>query len=123
MSGKVSFSSAIGGDQFLKLLVAELRHQDPTDPLKDREFISQLTELSTLEAIEGLKANFADMLAFQRLTQGSQLIGRTVSYDVQGQPTAEGVVSSLKQNKGRLLLVMTDSTEVEIDKVKTVKAA
>ena len=47
----------LGQDQFLKLLTAQLQHQDPLEPQENSEFIAQLATFSTLEkltSIEGL---------------------------------------------------------------------
>ena len=47
----------LGQDQFLKLLTAQLQHQDPLEPQANAEFIAQLATFSTLEkltSIEGL---------------------------------------------------------------------
>jgi flagellar basal-body rod modification protein FlgD len=43
--------SQLGQDAFLKLLVTQLRHQDPTKPMADTEFVTQLAQFSSLEKL------------------------------------------------------------------------
>lgn len=67
-------------DDFLNLLVLQLQNQDPLEPVKQEQFISQLTEISTLESVEKLNVQFEDMLKVQELNQGANLAGKEVRY-------------------------------------------
>ena len=58
-------------DDFMQLLVTQLRNQDPLEPVAQHEFLGQLAQFSTLEGIEKLNANFEDMLKLQTLAQGA----------------------------------------------------
>jgi flagellar basal-body rod modification protein FlgD len=44
--------SALGRDAFLRLLLTQLQHQDPTQPQADTEFLAQLAQFSTLEQLQ-----------------------------------------------------------------------
>ncbi len=105
-------------DEFLKLLTAQLRHQDPLEPLKDSDFSSQLAQFSTLEGIEKLNANFANMLLLQQLTQGADLVGRAVVYE-QGDDgqLARGTVDAVSVVNGKLQ-ALVGGTAVPLERVR-----
>jgi flagellar basal-body rod modification protein FlgD len=77
----VGFNSTMGRDQFMNLLVTQMRNQNPLDPINDSEFIAQLAQFSTLEGVEKLNTSFDDMLKLQQLTQGANLVGRVAVFD------------------------------------------
>jgi flagellar basal-body rod modification protein FlgD len=83
----------MGKDEFLKLLVTQLQHQDPTKPMEDREFIAQMAQFSSLEQMLNMNNSmekFVSNLSFQ----GSyDLLGREVSVETLGADGEMGVVS------------------------------
>ena len=50
-------SDGLGRDTFLKLLVTQLQHQDPTKPRDDAEFLAQLAQFSSLEKLSSIEAS------------------------------------------------------------------
>jgi flagellar basal-body rod modification protein FlgD len=80
MQPKNATGGAMGKDQFLKLFVAQLQHQDPMNPMNDSDFMGQMASFSTLEQVSNLAA--ANERVASNLTASSAigLIGRTVSY-------------------------------------------
>lgn len=114
--------SAIAQDQFLQLLVTQLQNQDPLDPITDQQFITQLTSLNTLQGIETLNANFAQMLQLQQLTNGASLLGKTVEYEpLGGGATATGKVDSLNVVNG-LFVLQVGTEQVGLDQIISVRA-
>ncbi|MYL33146.1 flagellar hook assembly protein FlgD [Pontibacillus yanchengensis] len=92
-----SKSATLGKDDFLKILMTQLQNQDPTSPMKDKEFISQMTSFSTLEQM----TNMSD--AIQKLTEAqseapvvrySNMIGKQVSYEISNENGTTGSETS-----------------------------
>ncbi len=78
-----SGSNSLGKDDFLKLLIAQLQNQDPTNPMDDREFIAQMATFSSLEQMTNMNQSlqrFVDMQTTQSLVQHSELIGEKVKW-------------------------------------------
>ncbi len=68
----------LGKDAFLQLLVAQLQHQDPLDPIKDQDFIGQLAQLTSLESTTNLNKTLETFVASQSAIQAVNFIGKDV---------------------------------------------
>ena len=71
----------LGQDQFMKLMLTQLKNQDPLKPLESTEFLSQLAQFSTVTGIQDVKGAVTDMVGSLRASQalqGAGLIGRSV---------------------------------------------
>ena len=76
-SGGVSATS-LGGADFLTLMLAQLKNQDPTSPVDSNTFLQQLASLSEVQGINGLNTSFATLsssLTSSQALQASSLLG------------------------------------------------
>ena len=68
-------------DRFLKLLVTQLRNQDPMNPMENAELTTQLAQMSTVEGVNNLNATLDGLVSQFRsnqVVQGAALVGRQV---------------------------------------------
>jgi len=93
---------ALDKNSFLKLLVTQLSKQDPTNPMNDREFISQMAQFSSLEQMN----NVANSMNKLRGSQANQLIGKMIEgKDFVTEKPIQGIATSaLYQPNGDVLL-------------------
>lgn len=80
---KQTGNSTLGKDAFLKILMAQLQNQDPTNPMKDTEFIAQMAQFSSLEQMANLtKAfeNFAQVQEQSQMIEYSSFVGKEVKW-------------------------------------------
>src|SRR4030042_3122841 len=68
----------LGKDEFLKLLITELKHQDPTNPMQDREFIAQMAQFSSLEQMLNFNTNMKKLLENSAFQSTYSLLGLNV---------------------------------------------
>jgi len=70
--------NSLGKDSCLRLLVTQLQHQDPTKPMEDREFISQMAQFSALEQMTNMNKEFQTLLKSSRSSEAYGLLGKNV---------------------------------------------
>ena len=94
----------LGKDEFLKLLITQLTHQDPTEPMDDREFIAQMAQFSTLEQMTNLSSEFERLGGLLQSGQAVSLLGKTVDI-VLGSATITGQVDEVTSGEYPQVLV------------------
>ncbi len=83
-------------DMFLKLLVAQMKYQDPANPASSSEFMAQTATFTQVEKLEEIATQNASLLALQRSSSAGALVGRTVSYTDENGATKTGLVTSVR---------------------------
>ncbi len=113
----------MGKDEFLKLLTMQLRYQNPLNPMDNTEFTSQLTQLSSLEALNNMVRQMNDMLLYQNSIQNTltlNLIGKNVKFS--GNQIAlkdKGEISyNLAANASKVTISILDSSGKLIRKIE-----
>jgi len=77
---KATTGPSLGKDDFLKLLVGQLKNQDPMNPSSDTDFIGQMAQFSQLEQTTNMADANAELVAQQSGARAVALLGRTVTY-------------------------------------------
>ena len=112
-------------DDFLKLLVTELQHQDPTNPMQDREFIAQMAQFSSMEQMMNMNKSMESIVDKFNFQTTYGLLGKNVEIISQGteegaEPkTVNGVVKSVSRN-GSEVSVMVNGETYPISEIKTI---
>lgn len=100
-------SGKLDKDAFLTLLMAQLQHQDPMNPMEDAEFISQQAQFTQIEKLDSLinavKGN-------SMLSEAGSMVGKTVEVALESGETQVGRVDSVKMGADGVGLMIGDST-------------
>jgi flagellar basal-body rod modification protein FlgD len=94
----------LGKDEFLKILLTQLSHQNPTAPMEDKEFVAQMAQFSSLEQMSNMAADFAKMSAMLRNTEASGALGKSVELQMEDE-TVQGVVRAVTREAMPQILV------------------
>lgn len=87
-------NNELGKDDFLKILITQLSHQDPTKPVEDREFIAQMAQFSSLEQMTNMAKEFSKLQEAVDASRAVGLIGRYVEIG-EGENSVSGVVEEI----------------------------
>ncbi|SDA11425.1 flagellar basal-body rod modification protein FlgD [Methylobacterium sp. UNC378MF] len=106
-SATAAKQTTLNYDNFLKLLLAQMKNQNPTDPMKSTEYMGQLATFSQVEQSVNMNSKLDALLTTSTLSQAGSLVGHTVTSadnTVSGrvtsvQVTSDGPVAHLENGK------------------------
>src|SRR5690606_2954572 len=106
---KESSEQTLGKDDFLKILVTQLKHQDPMQPMQDRDFIAQMAQFSSVEQIMNMSKEMGALR--QALGITPDLIGKAIAWtetkaDGSGIEDFVGVVEAITFKDGKQFAVV-----------------
>ncbi|MGD7060208.1 flagellar hook assembly protein FlgD [Bacillus altitudinis] len=120
-------TDTLGRDQFLKILLTQLQNQDPTNPIDDREFVTQLATFSSLEQQMNMNESITQMNQIMSTFVAHQdpfttyvgWIGKEVA-GKQDDQDISGIVKSVKNINNEYFLYLEDGTKISPWDVTTV---
>lgn len=111
-------AKVLGKDDFLKLLMTELKYQDALDPVKDKEFIAQMAQFSSLEQTTNMVKEISSLSAQGKKNEALALLGTAVrAVDSDTGAEIEGIVTSLNMTGAdpELTLVVGEDRSVKVN--------
>ena len=100
----VNTSQTMGKDDFLQILITQLRHQDPTAPMQDTEFIAQMAQFSSLEQMSNMAADFARMAQMLKISDAASSLGKGVEIHLDDE-TIQGIVMEVTRDADPMVRV------------------
>jgi flagellar basal-body rod modification protein FlgD len=116
-TSKDASNSKVDTETFLKLLVAQLKYQDPLEPQKDTAFVTQMAQMSSLQEIQAMNATLKNSQAYN-------MVGMEIYAEVLDKKTGEmkaylGVVESVVI-RGGIPYVVVGNAAININDIKQV---
>jgi len=114
-------AQSLGQDTFLKLLVAQLKYQDPMSPADSSEFLAQTAQFTQVEKLEEIADAMAQLTRNDDLATLGNLVGRTIQHRNSLGMVVESTVTSGRVHDDGLVLI-ADGHEIGLGEVVGVVA-
>ena len=111
-------NAALDKNDFLKILITQLSHQDPTQPMDDKAFISQMAQFSSLEQMSNMSEGLTKVADLISRSQAVSLLGSAVEI-ANGESTVSGIVEAV--TSGNFPQVLVNGQYYDFSQVQKVK--
>jgi flagellar basal-body rod modification protein FlgD len=110
-SNTAAENASLNYDDFLQLMVAQLRNQDPLNPTDSTEYMSQIAQFSNVEQAINANSKLDQLITNSNTLQASTMIGLTVT-SADGETA--GTIASVRITSSGTTAILTDGQEVAI---------
>lgn len=109
-----SSNITVDNETFLKLLVAQMQHQDPLSPQTDTEFITQLAQMSTLEEMQQISSGMSSIQAYSMV--GRYAYAEATDSDTGTTGYYYGTIDSIFSDRGTYYAIIGEDV-IEVDDI------
>ena len=92
----VDRNDQMGKEVFMQLLVAQMRYQDPSNPMDSGQMMAQTATFTQVEKLEELATQNAAMLVLQEASTAGAMVGRTATYTDSDGSKVTGKISAVR---------------------------
>jgi len=113
-SSSSSPAATVGYDDFLQLLIAQMRNQDPTSPTDMSQYMSQFAQLSSVEQAIQTNTKLDTLLSSSALSQADSLIGHTASFTSENGEANTGVITAVYITQSGAVATLDNGVQVAL---------
>ena len=117
-SSAAAATNSLNYNDFLTLLMAEMKNQDPTQPMDPSTMVSQLATVSEVGQAVQTNTNLASLLTSASLTQAEQLVGQTIT---SSDGSTSGQVASVSVTSTGAVAALTNGATVSLANGATIQ--
>ena len=115
-------TNSLDESDFMVMLVAQLKNQNPMEPMDDKALMGQVTQLNSLHELQAISAQLKTLAAASQTSYAASLIGKQVKTFKTGEEPVEGQVTAMEIIDGDVILTIGDKTAL-LSSVTEVKEA
>ena len=116
-------SQTMDSEVFMKLLVTQLRNQDPSSPMDTNQMISQQTQLAMMEQITNQTTTANEGFSLQMRMAAANLVGKQVTYNDAASGTAVTGTATAVSYAASVPTVTVGGKEVDLDVISGIRGA
>lgn len=109
-AAKTKTTNDLGTSTFLSLMLTQMRNQNPLEPMKDNEMISQMAQLNSVEELQKMSTSMSSVEHLNQLLSASGMMGKSVTYKDSNGSLASALVSSVTIDGESVFLTVGDKT-------------
>lgn len=121
-SSSASGMTGLGESDFLIMLTAQLKNQNPLEPMDNKDLMGQVTQLNSLNELQAIASQMKTLTKATQTSYAASLIGKQVAAQNTNNETVDGVVTGMEIIDGDCILSIGDKTAL-LSSVTSVKEA
>ena len=115
-----SEKSKLKAEDFIKMMITQLQNQDPLEPAKNSELLSQMSQIGQLQSSTALQDSLKTMVLQNSLGSAGNLIGKMVKGLDDNGEAMNGLVNSVRVQDNQVYLELDNGKSLKLDRVTAI---
>jgi flagellar basal-body rod modification protein FlgD len=110
-------------EDFIKMMITQLQHQDPMEPAKNQELLAQMSQIGQLQSNTSMQETLKGITLQNQIGSAGNMIGKVVQGLDESNEEVEGLVTSVRIEEQRVYLELDNGRTLPMDRVTEVAGA